>query len=71
MMILKKKKVKLENEDNKTRRKSNSNSGIYLTAVKVAQCRQVAVNRREIGIGEKDNSKEEIHKKGSSPNQEV
>ena len=48
MTILKKKKVKLANEDSNTRRNPNSNLGIYLTAVKLAQCRQVAANRREI-----------------------
>ena len=42
MMILKKRKAKLANEDAITRRNPNSTSGIYLTAVKVAQCRQVA-----------------------------
>ena len=47
VMILKQKKVKLENEDANTRRNPDSTSGIYLTAVKVAQCRQVAKNRRE------------------------
>ena len=31
-----------------TRGKPNSTSGIYFTAVKVAQCRQVATNRREM-----------------------
>ena len=45
MMILNQKKVKLENEDVATRRKPDSISGIYLTAVKVAQYRQVAENR--------------------------
>ena len=48
MMILQKKKVKLANEDANTSRKHNSTLGIYLTSDKVAQCRQVAVNRREI-----------------------
>ena len=46
MMILKKKKVKPANEDANTRRNSTSNLGIYLTAVKVVQCRKVAENRR-------------------------
>ena len=48
MMILKKKKVKLANEDANTRRNPDSTSGIYLTAVKVVQCRQVAASRREM-----------------------
>ena len=48
MMILKKKRIKLENEDANTRGNPDSTSGIYLTAVKVAQCRQVATNRREM-----------------------
>ena len=48
IMILKKRKVKLANEDADTRRNPNSTSGIYLIAVKVAQCIQVATNRREM-----------------------
>ena len=48
MMILKKKEAKLSNEDTTTRRNPDSNSGIYLTSVKVAQCRPVAENRREM-----------------------
>ena len=47
MMILKNRKIKLENEDDNHKRKPNSTSGIYLTAVKVEKCRQVAANRRE------------------------
>ena len=47
MMILKHKKVKLENEDSVTSRNPDSTPGIYLTAVKLAQFRQVAKNRRE------------------------
>ena len=43
MMILKKRKVKPANEDSIP----NSTSVIYLTAVKVSQCRQVDMNRRE------------------------
>ena len=39
MMILKKRKLKLANEDANTRKNPNSTSGIYLTAAKVAQCR--------------------------------
>ena len=46
-MILKKRKVKLANEDASTRRNPNSTSGIYLTALKVSQYRQVAANRIE------------------------
>ena len=53
MMILKQNKVKLENEDTTTRRNPDSTSGIYLTAVKVAQCRHVAENRREKEEGKK------------------
>ena len=48
MVILKKKKVKLSNEDANTRRIPNSTSGMYLTDVKLSHCRQVAVNRREM-----------------------
>ena len=38
----------MENEDANTRRNPNSTSGIYLTTAKVAQCIQVAANRREM-----------------------
>ena len=48
MMIIKKKKVKLTNKDANTRTNPNSNSGIYPTAVKVAQCRHGAMNRIEM-----------------------
>ena len=48
MMMNHQKKVKLVDEDDNTRRNLNSTSGIYLTADKVAQCIQVAVNRREV-----------------------
>ena len=48
MMIHQKKKLKLADKDANTRINLNSTSGIYLTAAKVAQCRQVAVNRREM-----------------------
>ena len=47
MMILKQKKVKMANEDTTTRRKPDSTPVIYLTAVKVAQCRELDANRRE------------------------
>ena len=46
MMIHQQKKVKMTYEDANTRSNHNSTSEIYLTADKVAQCRQVAVNRR-------------------------
>ena len=48
MMIIKKNKVKLANEDANTRRNPNSTSGIYLTDIKVAQCRHVSAKKREI-----------------------
>ena len=48
IMILKKRKVKLANEDANTRRNPNSTSGIYPIAVKVTQCIQVATNKREM-----------------------
>ena len=48
MMIHQQKNVKLADEDSNTRSNHNSISGIYLTAAKVAQCRQVAENRREM-----------------------
>ena len=47
MMVFKHRKVKLVNEDTATRRNPDFTSGIYLTAVKVAQCIKVAENRRE------------------------
>ena len=50
MMILKKKKLKMVNEDANNSRNPNSTLGIYITAVKVAQCRQVAANSREMGV---------------------
>ena len=48
MMIHQQKKIKMEDEDANTRSNLNSTSGIYLTTAKVAQCRQVAANRREM-----------------------
>ena len=48
MMILKKKKVKLANEDANIRGKPNSTSLIYPVTVKVEQCRHVAANRIEM-----------------------
>ena len=48
MMIHQQKNGKLADEDADTRSNPNSTSGIYLTAAKVAQCRQVAGNRREM-----------------------
>ena len=49
MMVTKQNKVKLVNEDTTTRRNPDPNLGFYLTAVKVAQCKQVADNSREKG----------------------
>ena len=57
MMILQQKKVKLANEDANTRRNPNSTSGIYLTADKMFQCRQVDVNRRAVDEAKKITSK--------------
>ena len=57
LMILKHKKVKLKNEDANNRRKPNSTLGIYLTAAKVAQCRHVAANRREMDEAKKITAK--------------
>ena len=48
MTIHQQKKVKLADEDANTRINLNSTSGIYLTSAKVAQCRHVATNRREM-----------------------
>ena len=47
MMVFKHSKANLVNEDTATRRNPDSTSGIYLTAVKVAQYIKVAENRRE------------------------
>ena len=71
MMIHQQKKVKLGDEDAKTRINLNSTSGIYLTAAKVAHCRQVAMNRREMDEAKKYHSKEDSYEKGSSPSEEV
>ena len=53
MIIHQQKKVKLGDEDANTRSNLNSTSGIYLTAAKVAQCRQVAANRRKMDEAKK------------------
>ena len=53
MMIHQQKKVKRTDEDANTRSKPNSTSGIYLTAAKAEQCRQVAANRREMDEAKK------------------
>ena len=53
MMILQQKNMIMANEDAKTRRNTDSTLGIYLTADKVAQCRQVAANRREMDEAKK------------------
>ena len=45
MMVINKKKTKLVNKDTKTSGNPDSTLGIYITAVKVAQCRQVSENR--------------------------
>ena len=57
MMMHQQKKVNLGDEDANTRINLNSTSGIYITAAKVTQCRQVAVNRREIDEAKKITSK--------------
>ena len=57
MIILNKKKVKLAKEDANNRRKPDSSSGIYLTAVKLTKCRQVAVNRRAMEEAKKVTAK--------------
>ena len=65
MMILMKKTVKLANKDAKTRRNPHSTSEVYLTAVKVVQCSQVATNRKEIietkEISEKKTATRKVH----------
>ena len=62
-MILNQEKVKLANEDANTRRNPNSTSGIYLTAAKVAHCRKVAVNRREMDEAKKITAKKTATRK--------
>ena len=57
MMVLNKRKVELLNEEANTSRNPNSTSGIYLTAAKVAQCRQVDANRREMEEAKKIKAK--------------
>ena len=47
MMMLKKKKVKLANEDTTSRRNPDFTSGIFITSVKLAQCTLVAENSTE------------------------
>ena len=71
MMIYHQKKVNLGDEDANTRINLNSTSGIYLTAAKVAQYRQEAENMTEMDEAKKYHSKEDSHKKGSSPGEEV
>ena len=63
MMIHHQKKVKLGDEDANTRINLNSTSGIYLTAAKVAQCRQVAANRREMDEAKKFTAKKTATRK--------
>ena len=63
MMVLQKKKGKLSNDDANTRRNPNSALGIYLTAAKVAQCRQVPVNRRAVDEAKKITEKKTATRK--------
>ena len=63
MMMLQEKKVKLENDDANTRRNPNSTSGIYLTTAKVAQCRQVATNKRAMDEAKKITAKKTATRK--------
>ena len=63
MMIHQRKKVKLANEEANTRSNPNSTSGIYLTASKVSQCIQVAVNRREMDEAKKITAKKTATRK--------
>ena len=63
IMIHQQKKVKLSDKDSNTRSNPNSTSGIYLTADKVAQCRQVAANRREIDEAKKITEKQTATRK--------
>ena len=57
VMILQQRKVKMANDDSNIRRNPNSTSGIYLTDAKVAQCRQVAKNRRAVDEAKKITAK--------------
>ena len=63
MMIHHQKKVKLGDEDSNTKINHNSTSGIYLTADKVAQCREVAANRREMDEAKKITAKKTATRK--------
>ena len=63
MMIYHQKKVKLGDEDANTRINLNLTSGIYLTAAKVAQCREVAANRREMDEAKKITAKKTATRK--------
>ena len=63
MMIHHQKELKLADEDANTRINLNSISGIYLTATKVAQCRHVAANRREMNEAKKITAKKTVTRK--------
>ena len=62
-MIHQQKKVNLGDEDANTRINLDSTSGIYITAAKVAQCRQVAANRREMNEAKKITAKKTATRK--------
>ena len=63
MMIHQQKKVKLEDEDANTRSNLTSTCGIYLTAAKAAQFRQVAAKRRDPGEAKKITAKKTATRK--------
>ena len=63
MMVHEQKKVKLADEDANTSININSTSGIYLTTAKVAHCRQVAANRREMDEAKKITAKKTATRK--------
>ena len=53
----------MSNDDTTTRSNPDSTSGIYLAAVKVAQCRQVAADRREMEEAKKITAKKTATRK--------
>ena len=63
MMIHQQKKVNLGDEEANTRINLDSTLGIYITAAKVAQCRQVAANRREMDEAKKITAKKTATRK--------
>ena len=59
MMLPKQNKLELVNEKTTNRRHPDSALGIYLVVSKVAQCRQVAKNKREKEEAKRETAKNE------------